>query len=83
MYINTDTYIQHTYWIPFSLHDHYSIYFFKKVTENIHPQILKFSRLKNNNKGFPGGTLVKNLPANVGDTGSNPGSGRSHMQRSN
>ena len=27
--------------------------------------------------GFPGGSVVKNLPANVGDTGSNPGLGRS------
>ena len=26
--------------------------------------------------GFPGGPVVKNLPANVGDTGSIPGSGR-------
>ena len=28
-------------------------------------------------RGFPGGSVVKNLPANVGDTGSIPGSGRS------
>ena len=27
--------------------------------------------------GFPGGSVVKNLPANTGDTGSIPGSGRS------
>ena len=32
--------------------------------------------------GFPGGTVVKNLPANAGDTGSSPGLGRSHMPRS-
>ena len=32
---------------------------------------------------FPGGTVVKNPPANAGDTGSIPGPGRSHMQRSN
>ena len=31
--------------------------------------------------GFPGGTVVKNLPANAGDTGSCPGLGRSHMPR--
>ena len=31
---------------------------------------------------FPGGPLVKNLPANAGDTGSIPGLGRSHMPRS-
>ena len=33
--------------------------------------------------GFPAGTVVENLPANAGDTGSNPGLGRSHMPRSN
>ena len=27
--------------------------------------------------GFPGGSVVKSLPANAGDTGSIPGSGRS------
>ena len=27
--------------------------------------------------GFPGGSMVKNLPANAGDAGSIPGSGRS------
>ena len=34
-------------------------------------------------RDFPGGTVVKNLPANAGDTGSSPGPGRSHMPRSN
>ena len=34
-------------------------------------------------KGFPGGAVVKNPPANAGDTGSSPGPGRSHMLRSN
>ena len=33
--------------------------------------------------GFPGGTVVENLPANAGGTGSSPGLGRSHMPRSN
>ena len=32
---------------------------------------------------FPGGTVVKNPPANAGDTGSSPGPGRSHMPWSN
>ena len=32
---------------------------------------------------FPGGTVVKNLPANAGDMGSSPGPVRSHMPRSN
>ena len=33
--------------------------------------------------GFPGGSVVKNLPATARDTGSSPGPGRSHMPRSN
>ena len=32
---------------------------------------------------FPGGAVVKNPPANVGDTGLSPGPGRSHMPWSN
>ena len=38
---------------------------------------------KTKGEGFPGGAVVKNLPANAGDTGSSPGLGRSHMLRSN
>ena len=34
-------------------------------------------------RGFSGGAVVENLPANAGDTGSSPGLGRSHMPRSN
>ena len=34
-------------------------------------------------RDFPGGTVVKNPPANAGDTGSIPGPGRSHMPQSN
>ena len=34
-------------------------------------------------RGFPGGAVVENLPANAGHTGSSPGLGRSHMPRSN
>ena len=32
-------------------------------------------------RGFPGGAVVKNPPANAGDTGSSPGPGRSHVPR--
>ena len=35
------------------------------------------------NTGFPGGAVVKNPPANAGDTGSSPGPGRFHMPWSN
>ena len=34
---------------------------------------------KHSRRGFPGGAVVETLPANAGDTGSNPGLGRSHM----
>ena len=34
-------------------------------------------------EGFPGGAVVKNPPANAGDTGSVPGPGRFHMPWSN
>ena len=40
--------------------------------------------LRNNHSWvLPGGPVVKNPPANAGDTGSSPGPGRSHMPRSN
>ena len=38
---------------------------------------------KSNGGDFPGGTVVKNLPANAGNTGLSPDLGRSHMPRSN
>ena len=34
-------------------------------------------------RGFPGGSVVKNTPANAGDMGSSPGPGKSHMLWSN
>ena len=37
---------------------------------------------KTSERGFPGGAVVKNPPANAGDTGLSPGPGRSHMPRS-
>ena len=38
---------------------------------------------KHSLRGFPGGAVVENPPANAGDTGSSPGPGRSHMPHSN
>ena len=32
---------------------------------------------------FPGGSVIKSLPANAGDTGSIPGLERSHMSQNN
>ena len=44
---------------------------------------IRMGKLRWNQEGFPGGTVVKNPPANAGDTGSSPGPGRSHMPQSN
>ena len=43
----------------------------------------KIRMSRNAHRGFPGGTVVKNPPANAGDTGSSAGPGRSHMPWSN
>ena len=42
-----------------------------------------YRMIRTTDVGFPGGAVVKNPPANAGDTGSRPGPGRSHMPRSN
>ena len=39
---------------------------------------MKLQKLKNDVRGFPGGSVVQNLPANAGDTSSTPNPGRSH-----
>ena len=44
--------------------------------------ITREMQIKTAMRGFPGGTVVKNPPANAGDTGSSPGAGRFHMLRS-
>ena len=41
------------------------------------------TKLKMVSRGFPGGPVVKNLPASVGDTGSIPGLVRFHMLQGN
>ena len=35
--------------------------------------------IKSKGRGFPGGAMIKNPPANVEDTGSTPDLGRSHI----
>ena len=45
--------------------------------------LLKSQRIRMLRKGFPGGSVVKNLPADAGDTGSIPGLGRPYMPQSN
>ena len=39
--------------------------------------------VKSDQLGFPGGSVVKNLPVNAGDTGSTPEPVRSHLPWSN
>ena len=43
----------------------------------------KCSLFSDKARDFPGGAVVKNPPANAGDTGLIAGPGRSHMPRSN
>ena len=47
--------------------------------QQVSKKIVKYKNIQ----GFPGGTVVENLPANAGDAVSSPGLGRSHMPRSN
>ena len=49
-----------------------------KANKNLFP--VEFTLEKGGN--FPGGAVIKNLPASAGDMGSIPGPGRSHMPRS-
>jgi len=57
-----------------------SFYPFIKIRKKIY-LALKVKNL--NSLGFPGGSVVKNLPVNAGDTSSIPDPGRSHMSQSN
>ena len=57
-------------------------YFIKDAIDcKMHPKFksAKNWREKKDFKDFPGGTVVKNSPANAGNTGLRPGPGRSHM----
>ena len=44
---------------------------------------IPFREQKKQDWGFPGASVVKNLPANAGGTGSIPGPGRAHLPWSN
>ena len=59
----------------------YNIY--DTILEMYQTYIISGKYLKIKYRDFPGGAVVKNPPANVGDTGLSPGLGRSHMPRSN
>ena len=47
------------------------------------PMIIGGENSKSTSRNFPGGAVVKNPPANAGNTGSSPGPGGSHIRRSN
>ena len=57
-------------------------YNIKQASNTVPHPLSSKSRVKNACAGFPGGAVVKNPPANAGDTGSSPGPGRSHMPQS-
>ena len=51
----------------------------KNISENTGHRLL----VKCNSWDFPGGPVVKNPSTNIGDRGSVPGLGKSHMPQSN
>ena len=50
------------------------------MRKNLYPVYVK--NFQNSVEGFPGGSVVKNPPANAGDTGSIPSLGRFYMLQS-
>ena len=61
-----------------------NILVFKIQTVNLDSSfVLQVLICKMRIKGFPGGAVVENPPADAGDAGSGPGPGGSHMPRSN
>ena len=71
--------------IPCSLTPMYNL----RATNILHgqnaldPELVNNLVATNRNPGFPGDSVVKNLPASPGDTGLIPDPGRSHMPQSN
>ena len=54
-----------------------------KTTMRYHLTLVRMAIIKRSKRDFPGGTVVKDLPANSGDTDLNTSPGRSHMPQSN
>ena len=55
----------------------------KSIIKEWHRKLKQKQKQNRYNQDFPGDTVIKNLPANPGDTGLSLGPGRSHMPRSN
>ena len=55
---------------------------FKTMKHYINIKV-RFVNIRITQGDFTGGAVVKNPPANAGNTGSSPGPGRSHMPQSN
>ena len=55
----------------------------KPTFKHVIVKLLKIKLKEKNLRGFPGGSVVRGLPANAGDTGSSPGPGRTHVLQSN
>ena len=66
---------------------YYVLYLFYNITNYVLQYyvlyFINYKNVKSHNEDFPGDAVVKNPPANAGDTGSIPGPGRSHMPQSN
>ena len=78
--------IQSSYWNVVKGETYIVASNFWMLTNSLHfpsGSVSFLSAIKKEAGDFPGGAVVKNLPANAGDTGSSPGPGRSHMPRSN
>ena len=58
----------------------YWTFYIKKITFKCDNDVVMLKPLS---LDFPGGSVVKNVPASAGDTGASPGPGRSHMPWSN
>ena len=55
----------------------------EECVSDLEDRIMEITQLEKQKEGFRGSAVIENLPANAGDTGLNPGLGRSHMPQSN
>ena len=65
---------------PTAEHTHWGNQNWKR---HVYPNVHRNTVYNSQDRGFPGGSVVKNPPCNAGNTGSNPRLGRSHMLQGN